>query len=87
MEDQNANRHPFCPWKSSESQNLRGYLATHAVKNGEASTLCGHSCTGWMWQNWNGEDSHQLVSCKICQRLLTQPSPDESLGISHSVGE
>jgi hypothetical protein len=38
-------------------------------------------------KNWNCEGSLHLVSCKICLRLLKQPSPGMSLGILHSVGE
>jgi hypothetical protein len=80
MEDQNANHHPFCPMDFFRKLEF-AQLSCHPVKDGETRTLCGHSFAGWMRQNWNGEDGHQLVSCKICLCLLTQPSPSVSLGI------
>ena len=78
---------PSAPWMNSKSQNFRCLSALYTARGGESGTLYEHRYAGWMWQNRNGEDSHQLVNCKICLCLLTQPFPGATLGISHSVGE
>lgn len=69
---------PCAQWTYQESHNLRGSPATHAVEDGSDKTLCGKVPDGWMWQNWNGADMLELVTCKNCKRLLTKRGADLS---------
>ncbi len=61
---------PSAPWTNQESQNVKGHPATHAVDDGKDKTLCGKSCTGWMWQNWNGQAGQEMINCKSCLHIM-----------------
>ena len=54
-------------WALRESENLRGYPATHAFDDVAGRILCGHNL--WFQISATGEEH---VNCKQCRRILAK---------------